>query len=106
MDIADQSQTPGIRHFFDVVRRRKWVLLQVLLLIPLLAVFLSLRQPKLYQASADVLVGQQVLGAGSYYTDARLLQTQAEIARTPLVARNTLRAAGVPDRSPGQFLAS
>lgn len=114
MDSAEQSQNLGIRHFFDVVRRRKWVLILVLLLIPLLAVFLSLKQQKLYQSSAEVLVGQQDLAAtlagvpnpNLYVSPERILQTQAEIARSPVVVRNTLRAAGVPDRSVSVFLAS
>lgn len=109
MDIAEQNQNTGIRHFFDVVRRRKWVLIQVVVLVPLLAVFLSLRQQKLYEATADVLVGQQnlaagIVGAPSFYTDDRLLQTQAEVARSPIVIRNTVRAARDSRLSPGAFL--
>ncbi len=114
MNTAEQGQNTGVRHFFEVVRRRKWVLILVLLLIPLLAVFLSLKQQKLYQSSAEVLVGQQDLAAtlagvpnpDLYADPARILQTQAEIARSPVVVRNTLRAGGAPGRSVSVFLAS
>ena len=111
MDTPHQHQGSGIRHFVDVVRRRKWVLILLLVLVPLAAVLVSMRQEKLYQATSQVLLGRQDLAAtlagvvSPFYGSDRTLQAEAEIARNPDLATATLRAAGVKDRSAGQFLA-
>jgi Mrp family chromosome partitioning ATPase/capsular polysaccharide biosynthesis protein len=90
-----------------MLARRKWVVLPALLLVPLVAVVLSLREKPLYQASAEVLLSHQSLASSlSGLTDPtaslqpdRVAQTQADLARVPEVARRALKAAGVRDRS-------
>ena len=61
----DSSAHAGARlhDYLRVVRRRKWIILQALILIPAAAVALSLRQEPLYEASADVLLSYRDLGA-------------------------------------------
>lgn len=81
------------------------------ILVPLVAVFFALRQERLYEASADVLVKNRNLsatlsGVPEVYEDpVRVLQTQVELATTPEVARRVLRAAGVSNQAPASFLA-
>lgn len=83
-------------------------------LLPLAAVVLSLRQPAQYRASAKVLLKQANLAAtlsgiedSSVFLDPnRLAQTQIQLAETPGVAARVLRAAGVRDRSPNALLGS
>ncbi|HEY8777755.1 MAG TPA: hypothetical protein VIM33_14910, partial [Gaiellaceae bacterium] len=100
--------------YLKVVRRRKWIILQALVLVPAAAVAFSLHQPKLFQASSEVLLSRQNLAAsltGTQDTTAsqqadRLAQTQADLARVPEVALRTLNRVGLQARTPEQFLAS
>ena len=99
----------GLRHattlqdYLRVVNRRKWIIAQAIVLLPLVAVGLSLHQQKLYRASAQVLlatqnVANQLNGINdpTLSQDAdRRAQTQADLARVPAVARQTLRLAGL-----------
>ena len=45
-----------LRDYLNVVRRRKWMILAAVVLVPAVAVVLSLRQKPAYQASASVLL--------------------------------------------------
>jgi len=87
----------GLREYLHILRRRKWIVLQALVIVPLAAVALSLRQSPLYQSSADVLLRYQSLpstlsgisdpNSFSYYIDPiRSTSTQLQIARLPIVA--------------------
>jgi polysaccharide biosynthesis transport protein len=79
-------------------------------LVTAAAYFVSERQEKLYEASADVFLGTQNLGA--VLTNApqpsvdpvRAAQTQAELARVPDVARRALAGAKVSNRTPAELL--
>ena len=103
----------SLRDYFLVVRRRKWIALQAIVLVPLIAVILSMRQQPEYQASAEVLLQSQNLalsltGANdplSNGTPDRLAETQSRLARVPLIAQRVLRRAELTDRSAEQFLA-
>ena len=100
-----------LRDYLGVVRRRKWIILQAVILVPLVAVAFSLQQRSMYRASAEVLLPtQNVVAALSgindptvYQSPDRRAQTQADLARVPAVARDTLRRAGLK-RSVADFL--
>jgi succinoglycan biosynthesis transport protein ExoP len=89
--------------YVKVIRRRRWVILQAILLVPLAAVVYSLSQQTMYQASSEVLLNRQNLvnsltgtvdpNAGSQAD--RVAETQARLAAVPEVARRTLAAAGL-----------
>src|SRR5439155_5911414 len=89
-----------VRDYAQVVARRKWVIVQAAVLVPVAAVAFTLHQQTLYRASADVLLSQQDLGNAltatqdtNVYTPAdRRAQTQADLARVPAVAQRALRA--------------
>jgi polysaccharide biosynthesis transport protein len=94
--------------YFDVLKRRKWVILQALVLVPLVAVLLSIGQGRLYQATAQVLLTYQNLAAGVAGTAAsvgvlqqpdRLAETQVVLARAPAIFDRVAATAGVPGRS-------
>ena len=63
-----------LRHYLDVVRRRKWTIIVVAALVTVVAVILSLSQTPRYRATAEVLLqgddAEQRLGAGGQ-TDPR-----------------------------------
>jgi len=102
-----------LHDYVRVVRRRKWVIAAVAVLLPVLAVLYSLHQQKLYKASAQVYLSRQsivqILNGGA--NDPTLLEspdrvaaTQAGIAENPIVAQRTLQAVKVTTMTPEQFL--
>ena len=90
----------SLRDYLHVVRRRKWIILPAVLLVPAAAVAFSLHQQKLYQASAQVLLSTQNLAAtltgtqqtGITQDPIRIAQTQADVARVPTIAQRVLTA--------------
>jgi Mrp family chromosome partitioning ATPase len=92
------EQTSALQQYLRTLRRRKWIVLQALILTPLAAAFLSLRQQPQYQATASVLLGDETIAAdlGTPAETAsadRIAQTQADIARTPEVLRRAIARA-------------
>lgn len=110
---ASLHQHSSLRDYLRVLRRRKWLVVQAVLLVPAAAVALSLRQDERYQASAEVLLSRQNLAATLTGTDdpnqsaqaERVAQTQADLARVPTVAGRVLEATGLADRTASDFLA-
>ena len=96
-----------------MVRRRKWIIVEAVVIVPLAALAFSLHQQAQYQGSAQVLLSQQDLGNQltgaqdtSVYTPAdRRAQTQADLARVPGVATEAIKATRTP-MSATDFLAS
>ena len=92
----------SLRDYLHVVRRRKWIILGAVVLVPLAVVAFSLQQQKLYRASAQVLLSTQNLAAaltgtqqtGITQDPTRIAQTQADVARVPTIAQRVL--AGFP----------
>ena len=103
----EMRHTSNLRDYFNVVYRRKWIILQAIILVPAIAVFLSMRQDKLYQADAQVLLTQQNLanlltGVSSsdvFQTVERVTQTQADLARVPRVANRAIENSGITART-------
>jgi polysaccharide biosynthesis transport protein len=103
--VVDGTQSvPTLRDYLDTVRRWKWAILTCAVLSPAVAVLVSLRQPSLYQASAKVLIQRQNLAFQlqnvtdpTTFDPTRVIDTQAELARVPEVARRTVAAAGVDE---------
>ena len=112
VDGGQRDQGANLREYLRVVRRRKWIILGAVVLVPVAAVAFSLQQQKLYRASADVLLVQQNLATQlngitdpTVYQQAdRKAQTQADLARGPAVARRALRSAGFAGRSTEDLL--
>lgn len=112
MAAAEGNAVSTLRDYLEVLNRRRWVLLGVVVLVPVVAVLMSLRQPALYEASAEVLISRgdlatQLEGLSDPTTldPERTAQTQAQLARVPEVARRTLEAARL-DRSPSDLFAA
>jgi Mrp family chromosome partitioning ATPase/capsular polysaccharide biosynthesis protein len=105
----------GLREYLHILRRRKWIVVLAVVIVPAAAVALSLRQSPLYEASADVLLRYQNLpstlsgisdpNSYSYYVDPiRSTDTQLQVATLPLLTDRVaaaLRKRGVPGPSAG-----
>jgi len=110
-NLAESPETT-LRDYLDVARRRKWIILQALLLVPAAAVAFSLTQTKLYQGTAEVLLSRQNLAAALtgtqdpnlYQEENRLAQTQTDLAGVPEVARRVLRRTQITDRTAAELL--
>src|SRR5436190_22506516 len=103
----------SLRDYLAVLGRRRWLVLLGLIVVPAVAVALSLMQRPKYEASAEVLLSRQNLAATllnnvndqSLAGDpARLAQTQADLAQVPEVARRALALADVKKVTPAEFL--
>jgi capsular exopolysaccharide synthesis family protein len=110
-----RTESGGLRDHLRVLRRRKWLILAMLVLVPTSAVMLSTRQKPIYQASAEVLLKHQNLAAnltgiqdfsGVYEDPTRIAQTQTKIASSPAVARATITAAHLSGMTTDDFLAN
>jgi polysaccharide biosynthesis transport protein len=102
-----------LRDYLHVVRRRKWIILQAVLLVPAAAIAFSVHQQKLYQASAQVLLSSQNLATeltGTQQTGVtvqpdRVAQTQADVARVPAIAARVLELVPGTGMTVQRFLA-
>jgi capsular exopolysaccharide synthesis family protein len=102
-----------LRDYLHVARRRKWIIAQAAVIVPLAALAFSLNQQAKYQGSAQVLLSQgpdlsnQITGTSSYTSTPadRVAQTQASLARVPAVAQGAIDASHVA-MSPERFLSS
>ncbi len=112
--VDDELQVaPTLRDYLLVLRRRKWTIVLVVLLVPTFAVLFSLHQQSTYEAAAKVLLNQQSLPASlggssqqSYVDPARTAQTQAQLARVPEVTSRVLDAVPGADLTTEEFLKS
>jgi Mrp family chromosome partitioning ATPase len=105
-----QQRTFG--DYLAIIRRRWWIAVLPILVVPVAAYFYSASQPKIYGATSEVLLIKQDLGtalegldsAASLVDDDRFAQTQSEIARVPEVAERALAGAGVTSLTVDQLL--
>jgi Mrp family chromosome partitioning ATPase len=108
------SRQRTLADYLGVVRRRKWVAIVPLLIVPIVAYVYSSGQAATYAASSEVLLSRQDLGSSlsgvtnaDIFTDAdRFATTQASLARVPEVARRAVKLSGVDGITPGALLAS
>ena len=113
MNPKPEADAVTLHDYLRVVRRRKWVVLLAAFIVPLLAVAYSLHQQKRYEASADVLLNSETVAttvsaipqSGLSEDPVRVTDTQAQVARVPKIARDTLRAVSSARLTVGEFLA-
>jgi polysaccharide biosynthesis transport protein len=107
---APQRDEGGLRHPLAVLRRRWVVVVAATIVLPATALALSLAQDPRYEGRADVLLSQVDLastltGAPIPYQDPeRFVQTQADLARSPAVARAVLAEEGGVESGTSAFL--
>lgn len=100
---------PSLLDYLHVISRRKWTFLATFLLVPFVAVVLSLKQTPVYEATADVLlkppVASDIGGVQTGTVDpARFAATQALLARVPDVAKAALGKVPNADLTVEDFL--
>jgi polysaccharide biosynthesis transport protein len=113
MGATTETDAVTLHDYLRVVRRRKWVVVQAALLLPLAAVAFSLHQQRLHEASADVLLSAENLSAsvpgtplaGLSQEPERITQTQARVARAPEVVQGALSQVSGTGLTIDEFLA-
>jgi polysaccharide biosynthesis transport protein len=103
----------GLSDYVRVVRRRKWLIVAVTALLCAASLLYSLGRDPLYRASSEVLLDRTTLVAditGAVESSPnqqpdRVAKTEAAVAAVPAVADRVLKATGVTDMTPEQFLA-
>jgi polysaccharide biosynthesis transport protein len=108
---SDGRPVLTLRDYLRVVSRRKWIIIIAAIVAPVVAMLVTQREKATYEASAQVLVNRQNLAANlsgvndpTQLDSNRLLTTQAEFARLPVIARRTLSAVGMDNASPSDLL--
>ena len=100
--------SPTLLEYLHVLSRRKAVFIATCLLVPIIAVLLSLRQQPIYESSADVLLTPPSAGViggvpqGSV-DPSRFAQTQMLLARVPNVLERALKDVGGTDLTVEDF---
>jgi len=110
--IDTDSDRSNLQGRLRVLRRRKWIILQAVILVPAAAVAYSFHQQTRYKASADVLINSQnaaqniagTAGLVSGQDLQRFLDTQAVLAREPTVAREVVDTFKPTELTVDQFL--
>ncbi|MBE0416995.1 MAG: polysaccharide biosynthesis tyrosine autokinase [Coriobacteriia bacterium] len=88
-----------LRDYLKVVRARKWVILQAVVVVTLTALVVSFLQPPRYQGEAKVLISEKDTGAALFGTilpelssqPERGLQTQVQLMQLRPLAEETIR---------------
>ena len=102
----------ALQQYLQVVRRRKWIIVSAVVLVPVAAILLSVRQTPVYEASAKVLLSRENLAnsltgvqdPNLSVDNATLVQTEADVARIPVIAQRVLTQLGLRGTTPQQFL--
>jgi Mrp family chromosome partitioning ATPase/capsular polysaccharide biosynthesis protein len=97
------------RGYLALLARRKWIIIAFLLLLPLAAYILAEQETPVYEGSSQIYLNRQSqnlsgLNDPLVTQPERVIRTQADIARLPVIAERVVDKAGLR-RSPGAFLA-
>lgn len=99
-----------LRDYLNVIRARKWVIIQAVLIVTLTAVVASLIQAPVYESDAKVLISEKDAGAAIFGTvlaefssqPERGLQTQVQLVQMRPLYEKTIRQLGL-GITPKQF---
>jgi Mrp family chromosome partitioning ATPase len=102
----DDTDAQTLVDYLAVLRRRRWIVIAVALLVPVAVVLYTSNRGQTYSAESYVLLtkGSQTVGGAA--GAARAAATQARLAASPAVAARALAAAGVHNRTVTELLAS
>jgi Mrp family chromosome partitioning ATPase/capsular polysaccharide biosynthesis protein len=94
-----QPEQSTLNDYIAVLKRRKWIIIQATIIVPVAVYALSMLQPKAYQSSAQVLLSRQNFSSNltgtpdpSLFIPAdRWTQTQVDLARTAPLASQVVK---------------
>ena len=88
-----------LRDYFTVIRARKWIIIQAIVIVTLSALVVSFLQPKTYEGTAEVLISEKNTAAAILGTvlpelstqPERAMQTQVQLMQIRPIAEATIR---------------
>jgi polysaccharide biosynthesis transport protein len=88
------------RGYLALLARRKWIIVPLIILVPVAAYILAARGTPVYEASAQVYLNRQSQNLSGVEDvlvaqPERLIRTQADIARIPVIAQRVVEEAGL-----------
>ena len=99
----NESAGLGLRHYVDVIRRRKWIVVLVTLAAVGAAALYSYTAKPIYRADTQIVVGQggtilstSVLGNATQ----PLTATMAELLKSNVVLEDAIKRLGLTDEAP------
>lgn len=98
-----------VRGYLALLARRKWIIIPFLIFMPLAAYLYAAQGTAIYEASAQVFLNRQSqalsgLNDPLILQPERVIRTQADIARLPIIAERVVDEAGLTGRTPRRFL--
>lgn len=91
-----------LRDYLNVIRARKWIIIQAVVIVTLTAVVVSLVQPPVYEGTAKVLIAEKDTGAAllgtalsEFSQPERGLQTQVQLMQMRPIFEDTIRTLGL-----------
>jgi capsular exopolysaccharide synthesis family protein len=105
IDPQTETQGPGLRHYLEVLRRRKWLVLAILAISLGAAAAVSTAQKPVYRANATIVIGQ---GNGLFAPNLSsaiqpFAATMSDLLKSNAVARRVIADLGLHE-SPEQLL--
>ena len=100
MSDAFPSRPTTLPDYLAIFRRRLWIVVLPLVLVPVLSLVLSARQKPLYKASSEIYVQRDPTSGDPV----RYLNTLASVVRDPKLVARVVARAGVPGMTPESFL--
>ena len=109
METEGSTAGSTLASYLHTLRRRAWILVLCLVLVPAAALFVSERSAKQYQASAEIYANGDDLasiltGIETSSASGNTAENIVYLSLTPRVASRTLRALERTDRSPNYLL--
>ncbi len=101
-EVIEEESEVSLRSYFEVIRRRKWIVLGTTFVVTMAALIWSLLQTPVYEGSAEVLIQQRTADSLFSENDPRVsdqvrnINTEIQIAESAPVAERT---AGLLEKS-------
>jgi polysaccharide biosynthesis transport protein len=110
MDLRDDEGQEGgetsldLRHYWNVIKKRRWIIFTTMAVVTALAVVTTMRKPKVYRATATVIVDPTApnalgnsnavvqLGSGGAWINDEYYSTQLDIINSTALARKVVLA--------------
>ncbi|MCX7943921.1 MAG: polysaccharide biosynthesis tyrosine autokinase [Deltaproteobacteria bacterium] len=104
---GDQSETVDLRELWIVILKRRWAIIIFFLIIMTIVMIYTLKQPKIYQAIASIVIEPQApevlsgvrevvdLGTGGYWTNKEFYETQYNIIKSRSIAKRVVDKLGL-----------
>jgi succinoglycan biosynthesis transport protein ExoP len=104
---GESEPSLDLRHYWNVIKKRRWILLGTTIVIAAITVVMALRRPNVYAATATVVVDPTApnvlgnsnavvqLGSGGAWISTEYYNTQLDIINSQGLARRVVMAGGL-----------